>query len=198
MQSESTNFKNGLQCIHKIPAGVMPGDSNIELFADRQTRKVYFTRNGETKPFAQIPGIIKGKLLEKLLNDDKAMSDLNHLTANEALEEYAFCLYGSADHLPDVGVDGELQNTDNFRCGNQCKCLLWDSKRIDFNGYNLTGKQIRLIDLLKTGQPDKSIALELGIAQVTLDQNKKRLFGVFGVQSKLELIMAATAAKIIQ
>lgn len=180
-----------------ITAGLLPEDNSTELFANRETRKVLFLKNGKVNHFKNLPPIIKKKLQTSLLADKKAMKDLSGLTWSEALEEYAFCLFGTLDNKPDF-IMGEAKQTENFRCGEDCRCLNWMSKRITYQGKYLTRREIQILDKLKSGDPDKRIAADLGIAQPTLNNQKKTLMLKLGAQNKAQLVYNSFKENIIE
>ncbi len=183
---------------HQLPAGLMIGDLRTELFGDLKTKKVFVLHNGETKPFNQLAPHLKKLLVDQYVKDQQALKDLDHLPTAEALEQFAFCVYGAADATPDFSEDGISLSDDNFMCGNDCKCLKWASKNISVDGQNLTVRQIEIIKLLASDYPDKQIAHQLNITQSTLDSHKTKLFRVFDVYSKTGLITKAINQKIIQ
>lgn len=184
--------------IHQIPAGLMIGDNATELFGCRETKKVYALSNGKTIPFNQLEPLKRALIFEKLLSDDVALEDLRSLPQNEAIEKFAFCIYGAADHEPDFNEEGELKKADNFICSNNCKCLKWLSKNISVDGNKLTPREIQIVMLLASDKPEKQIADQLDITESTLNTHKKHLFDKFNVHSKSGLITKAIANKIIQ
>lgn len=184
--------------IHQIPAGMMVGDKRTELFGCRKTKKVFSVSNGITKSFLELEAPKKALIFEQLLSDDKAMEDLKYLSQEEAIEKYAFCIYGDANHEPDFSADGQLQKADNFLCSDNCQCLKWKSKSITIDENTLTVRQLQIIQLFASDLPDKQIAYELGISESTLNTHKAKLFEMAGVQSKAGLITKAITQKIIQ
>ncbi|MBB3123766.1 DNA-binding CsgD family transcriptional regulator [Mesoflavibacter sabulilitoris] len=194
MKDKSTTLNR----IHQLPAGVMPGDKSTELFGCIQTRKVYILHNGTNKPFNDLPQNIKKQIVDQYLKDDVAQKDLAHLKTKEALEQFAFCIYGAADSTPDFSETGEFISDDNFMCSNNCHCLKWKTKNITVDGNILTMRQIQIVQLLATDLPDKIIAHELNITESTLNTHKAKLFEKFNVQSKNGLIRKAINQKIIQ
>lgn len=186
------------QVIHQIPAGLLIGDNSTELFGCRDTKKVFALSNGKTIPFNQLNPEKRALIFEKLLSDDAAFEDLKNLTQNEAIEQFAFCVYGAADHVPDFCANGELKEADNFICSDNCKCLKWNSKNITVEGNKLTPKEIELVTLFASDKPDKQIADDLKITESTLNTHKKNLFEKFNVSSKSGLITKAISNKIIQ
>jgi DNA-binding CsgD family transcriptional regulator len=184
--------------IHQIPAGLMIGDNSTELFGDRDTKRVYAFSNGHTIKFEDLNPIKRAQIFDKLLTDDVDLSDLKHLTQAQAIEQYAFCIYGAADHEPDFDEAGNLKKADNFMCSTNCPCLKWNSKSISIDGKKLTPKEIEIVLLLASDHPDKHIADQLKITESTLNTHKKHLFEKFEVNSKAGLITKAISNKIIQ
>ena len=184
--------------IHQIPAGLMIGDKSTELFGCRETKRVFGLSNGQTIKFEELHPTKRALIFEKLLSDEVAIQDLKDLPQAEAIEHFAFCVYGAADHEPDFDCNGNLKQADNFICSNNCKCLKWESKNISIEGNKLTPREIEIVTLLASDQPDKQIADELGITESTLNTHKKHLFEKFNVYSKSGLITKAISNKIIQ
>ncbi|GAK96850.1 DNA-binding response regulator [Nonlabens tegetincola] len=178
--------------------GLSPSDKGIEFYADVKSHRMYFLQNGIRKSFDQLPINIAVQLLHKLGNDIKAQEDLSHLSQNEKMERFAFCLYGGVDHTPDVDENGILLESENFRCSNNCTCLAWSSKTIGDNTFKLTRREIEVLDALSTGQIDLVLIDELNISQSTLNTHRKNLFNKFNVQSTTALVMKASSLKIIQ
>ena len=184
--------------IHQIPAGIIIGDYSTELFGDRETKKVYALSNGQTKHFEELEPLKRALIFEKLLSDDIAFEDLKNLSQSEALEKFAFCIYGAADHEPDFDLKGNLKKAENFICSNNCQCLKWNSKNISVDGNRLTPREIQVISLFASDKPDKQIADFLQISESTLSTHKQNLFEKFNVASKSGLITKAIYNKIIQ
>lgn len=184
--------------IHQIPAGLMIGDKSTELFGCRESKKVYALSDGKTIPFNQLDPTKRALIFEKMLSDDIAFEDLKNLTQSEAIERFAFCVYGAADHEPDFDLEGNLKKADNFICSNNCKCLKWLSKNITIEGNKLTPREIEIVTLFASDKPDKQIADILQISESTLSTHKQHLFEKFNVHSKSGLITKAISNKIIQ
>ena len=184
--------------IHQIPAGIMIGDKRTELFGCRETKRVFALSDGKTIPFQELNPIKRALIFEKLLSDEAAINDLKELPQAEAIERFAFCIFGAADHEPDFCENGQLKEADNFICSNNCKCLKWNSKNISIDGNRLTPRELEIVTLLASDKPDKQIADELEITESTLNTHKKHLFEKFNVYSKSGLITKAITNKIIQ
>lgn len=184
--------------IHKLPAGLLPGDQSIEILADRETRKLFFIQNGSVYSFKDLSNAYKRQLLVKLLADKPALKDLGYLGYSKALEEFAFCLFGGADSNPDFDEDGKLGVVENFRCGLNCRCLSWKSKKITYNKNSVTKRELQVLDLLKLGDPDKLIAHKLKISMSTLNTHKKNIMNKFGASSKTSAVVHGIENHIIQ
>lgn len=194
MESKSTKQIQ----IHQIPAGILLGDTRTEIFGCKDSKKTYFVTNGQTHNFNQLKGSMKAQIFAELLNDDVAMEDLKNLPQDEAIEKFAFCNYGAADHDPDFCENGQLKKSDNFLCSSNCMCLKWKSKKITVDGKPLTRREIEIVTMMASDLADKQIADELGISESTLNTHKHHLFEKASVQSKAGLITKAVQQKIIQ
>lgn len=168
----------------EIIAGLLPGDYGVELFSVRETRKVFALSNGNNIPFANINRALRARIFELLLADPRAMEDLRHLEPDDALEEFAFCMYGQADGQADFAPDGTPGPAENFMCSANCRCLKWTSKSIAIHGTPLTPRQIEVAKMLATDLPDKAIADALNITQSTLNTHKANLFDIGAVKSR--------------
>lgn len=186
------------QRIHQIPAGLMIGDTSTELFGCIETKRVYSLSNGHTMKFEDLNPTKRALIFEKLLSDDAALEDLKNLSQSEAIERFAFCIYGAADHEPDFDEKGNLKKAENFICSNNCQCLKWLSKSISVEGNKLTPREFEIVLQFASDKPDKLIANELDITESTLNTHKKNLFEKFNVLSKSGLITKAISNKIIQ
>lgn len=199
MQSETTKKMDDQQFIHQIPAGALPEDDAIELFGNRSTKKLFFMSNGLTDSFRLLSDTYKRKLWVMLRKDPVAWEDLKHLPYNEGLERFAYCVYGSLDHVADISSTGHLGRTDNFMCGlANCNCMNWHSKQITYKGKVVKGRMLDVLLAYRKGRDDKNAAADLGICIPTLNSHKKKLFEVFEVGNKTELVIAAITARIIQ
>lgn len=178
-------------------AGLLPGDYATELFGVKETRKVFGICNGCTIPFLHIHPDLKAELFTMLLEDDKAMQDLKDMTAEAALEEYAFCLYGDADGTPDFDANGKPGTSENFTCGKNCRCLNWKNKRVNINGNPLTRREVEVTQKLASDMVDKQIAAELNISTHTLTQHKRNLFEKANVSTRTGLVQKSYNERLI-
>lgn len=186
-----------------LTCGTLLSDKRIEIFADKETHKVYFKQYGQTFRFVDLPTKYKELYMFKLFKDDEATKQLHkkYSSLDEMLEHFAFCLHGDADIHPDI-VDGNITEAENFRCkpGLECECLKWQSKNITIDGKKLTRYQLELTLALATGKPDKVICLEMAnpITQSTLDTRKRLLYKFANVHCKAEFVAKAINQKVIQ
>jgi DNA-binding CsgD family transcriptional regulator len=198
MNNKFTAFSLNAQFIHQLPAGMLIGDFSTELFGCRESKEVFAISNGTTIPFEKIGSFKMNQILKRLAKDKVASKDLSHLSNEQAAKKYSFCVFGGADSNPDFCKSGELKESDNFLCSNNCKCLKWESKNITINGNSLTPRQIEIVQLLASDFADKQIADKLNITTSTLDSHKSKIFELADVCSKNGLIIKAIEEKIVQ
>ena len=198
MNHKATQKNPPLQPVHKLVAGIMPDDKSTEIFGCRETKKVFGISQGKTFPFSALEPAKRAAVYQKMLNDSAAMADLKDMDAKEALEQFAFCIYGSADYIPDFDAEGNLGPGENFLCGKSCRCLKWSSKTITLDGHPLTRRQVEIITLLATDKADKEIAAELNIAESTLSTHKSQIYERFRVNCRSGLIRKAINQKVVQ
>lgn len=191
---KSTTKKN----VHQIPAGILESDSRTEMFGCRTTKKVFFLESGKSLPFSEMNPLKRSLIFEQLLNDEVAMKDLKNLPLSEALERYAFCVYGSLDSEPDFITPEKLSKSDNFLCSSNCTCLKWKTKNFIVNDTVLSIRQIDILQHLASDLTDKEVAQKLFISESTLNTHKSNLFDIFNVNTKSGLITEAITLKIIQ
>ncbi len=185
--------------IHHIPAGALPQDSRIEFFADKKNRTVFFLQNGKTYPFSSLSRKHKNALLKEVVTDPEAMADLRGkgLSLTQALEEYAFCMYGAIDNQGDIN-DDKVGAPENYRCSNACRCLRWRTKSITYLGEVITPRELQVIESLQSDHTNEAIAASLGMTRSTLNTHKKNLFNKLNCLSTPALVRKAIQEKIIQ
>ncbi len=165
--------------------GIIPGDTNIEIFSDKATRTAYFIQNGKTRVIDKLPQPIKSKLYTMLANDPVAQEDLKDYKFHEALNEYVICMFGKLDNTPDV-IDGEIQLAEES-CDPGCRCQRWTSKITGIDKYGLTEKEKEVLRYLVKGNADKVIAIKLNISPNTVSTHKMNVFRKLNVHSRGEL-----------
>ncbi|MDO6813792.1 helix-turn-helix transcriptional regulator [Tenacibaculum soleae] len=179
-------------------AGVMPNDNNIEFVGVRETKQVLWIRNGSTRYFSDLPIQFFNLLKTAYLADLKAVDFLSNVTdkLNHQVELYTYYMYGELDSTPDI-CNGKLSTSENFRDHQNCPSLLWNSKNININNHVLTPRQLIIIDLIGSNEPDKAIASFLGISHKTFDFHKSNLFKAVGVTNKMQLLKLSLNHKIV-
>ena len=187
-----------MQYTQNLISGLLISDNKIELFGCQQTKQVFFIQNGQTKQFNQLSNQIKANLLEMLQNDAVAMNDLQHLSLNKALEEFAFHCFGATDNNTDVFEDGTFGEVEANACEPECFCHKWNSKKVNVNGQFLTSRELQILSYFATDYADKEIAMFLHISQSTLDSHKTNLLKKFNVHGKPGLITQAIKQNIIK
>ena len=158
--------------MNKLPSGLMPSDSNIEIFADPYNfGKCYFMQNGEIQPFNFLPWDILYDLTSELLHDTKAMEGIKAMgyhDENEMLELYNFCNRGSLDNVADISSSG-CKTREYVDCGRHGKCP-GEGKvctPVIVNGSQITHRELECLRLIGEGLPYKQIRLEMGFRKVT-------------------------------
>ncbi|MDM1502293.1 helix-turn-helix transcriptional regulator [Myroides marinus] len=169
----------------RLIPGIIPGDTNIEIFSDKTTRTAYFIQNGRTRVIDKLPQEIKTKLYTMLANDPIAREDLKDFKFHEALNEYVICMFGKLDNTPDI-INGEIQLAEES-CEPGCRCQKWQSKITGIDKYGLTHKEKEVLRYLVNGKADKAIATKLNISPNTVSTHKMRVFKKLNVHSKREL-----------
>jgi DNA-binding CsgD family transcriptional regulator len=156
----------------KLPSGLMPTDSNIEIFADPYNfGKCYFIREGEIQPFEFLPLAVLDDLCSELLADPKAMSSLRQMGFEEGirmLEQYNYCNRGALDGTADISTSGS-KTREYVDCGRRGKCA-HEGKictPISVNGSHITCRELECLRLIGEGLAYKQIKIEMGFRQVT-------------------------------
>jgi DNA-binding CsgD family transcriptional regulator len=176
---------------------MLPEDSSSEIFGCKETKKLFLMSNGKVISFKEINPLKRAIIFSRLLEDKKAMDDLKDESLSEAVQSFAFCLWGSATDRADFCSKGNLNEPENFLCSKNCRCIDWESKSIVINGNRLTPQEVRVLQLLASDDPDKAIAHKLQITESTLNTHKTHLFDKTGAASKTGLVMVAMTNNLI-
>jgi len=181
-----------------LPAGTLPGDHNTELFANRDTHRVFALNNGSVVPFAHLHPVIIASISAMLHADAVALFDLRHIECElDKLETFAYCIFGAADGNPDFDEMGNPGPPENFMCGENCVCLGWASKKLMLCGTPLTPRQLQLLPLIAGDDTDAMVAHKMGITVPTLDFHKKKLMNIAGVRNRTALVRMAMAENLV-
>ena len=193
MQDKSTTSK-------QIPQHIMAGmnlknETDIEFFGIRKNKTVQFLRGGHVHYFGQLPPKYYVLLLNKMYSDKPAVAYFKALEAQAGVnfsttrkvELYTYYLYGSLDHKPDI-VGGKLQPSENFRDELDCPSLSFSGKDITIDDQRLTLRDLKIIDMSARECTNYEIAMELGIAESSLDSYVRKLFKRTNTKCKLGLV----------
>lgn len=175
-----------------LPAGLLPSDLNIEIFADPDNfGKCLFIQYGKTHPFHELPLDIIPKLYRECFLDKKAIKGLKLMGVKpEAMvEHYNYCNRGAFDSIPDILTSGKLTK-EFFDCGRRGQCpgegLV--CKRM-INGIEFTPREIECLELNAEGKSYGQIALSMGFKnRLPVNSLMARLRDKTGATSKSALI----------
>lgn len=187
-----------MQTFYNAPAGVMPVDKRANLFACKETKKVYFLKKGETKKFQDLKPEYKRQILLRLMNDPCAFKDLGQLGYTKALEKYAKCMFGSLDSTGDFCADGKLGSSSNYRCSDNCQCLFWKSKKINIGKEEFTPRQLEVLELIAQGLSDKQIADKLNVSIHNISDHKRRLQKKLNTYCKTSTAVKAIKERLVR
>ena len=156
----------------KLPSGLMPNDSNIEIFADPENfGKCYFMTKGEIKPFSLLPHNVLDNLCNELVDDKRAIAGLKAMGLTEGmgmLEHYNFCNRGALDGTADISIAG-CKTREYVACGRRGKCV-GEGKvcsPLVVNGSHISYRELECLRLIGIGLTYKRIATEMGFRSVT-------------------------------
>lgn len=177
-----------------IPAGLLPEDCNIELFANpTEFGKCYWLQYGQTRPFHELPVQVIVELYRELFLDKKAVKGLNGMGItkdNEMVEQYNFCNRGKLDSKPDITESGKL-NKEYFDCGRHGKCP-GEGKvcKLEFGGVKITHRELQCLRLNSKGKSYAEIRCEMGFnSQNSVNSLMSRLRDKFSATSKTDLLV---------
>jgi len=155
---------------------LIPGlfDDHLEMVAIDEDLKVVF--RGMSIPFEDLPEAILAKIRSELNLDIEARMALKEWGLKdeaETLKQFAWCRFGGVDLSPDLTSCGKL-TPDYHECGKRGTCPF--EGKICVNKFNFTRREEEVLKLIALGYPEKLIAVDLGIAQVTVAKFRKSLF----------------------
>lgn len=181
-----------------LPAGLLPEDCNIELFADPENfGKCYWLQYGQTRPFHELPVQVIVALYHELFIDKKAVKGLKSMGItkdNEMVEQYNFCNRGKLDSKPDITPSGKL-NKEYFDCGRRDRCV-GEGKVCGMAG--LTSREKQCVVLNARGLDYKQIKSEMGFkSQPAVNSLMSRCRGKLDARNKTELLIKSIELGII-
>ena len=181
-------------------AGLIPGDSGIELMGvkNKGKKRTLWLQHGATHYFTDLPVSAYELLKAAYLKDHKAVEFISniHEKLSDQVELYAYYMWGDVDGTPDI-IDGQLAASENFRDKRDCPSLLWNSKHITIDDYELSPRDLIMIDMMAEDYKDSFIAEAIGVSHSHYDALKRKLFRVTGTQSKHSLLLKAKTQKVI-
>lgn len=185
-------------------AGILTKDNSIEALAVPSTRFVVFYQNGKPLTLELLPVKLYRKIKENMQQNRVAYLDLQKRfsTEKEQMQEYIFCMWGQSDHDSDfklINGSWELSTPENFTCnkGIKCHCKNWKGKASRILGVELTSRDLLIIRHFFLDNPDKQIAISMGIALSTYNTHKKHLFTKLGASTKSNVLALALQYKVI-
>jgi DNA-binding CsgD family transcriptional regulator len=140
--------------------------------------------------FEDFPYQIVKKFEVDLSVDKKAQDGLKlmRIKPDKQLEQYAICLHGGLDDLPDIDEKGKT-TFEFFDCGKRGHCPgegLVCKNMVCENG-TLSPRLIKYLTYTALDMHDKDIAEAMGVKLSTIATFRKRAQGAIGVNSKSAL-----------
>lgn len=189
--------KNTKKRRHFIIAGIHPADNGIEFQGIRETKKVLWLQNGSNHYFSDLPTLYFNLLKAAYLNDKKAYQYIStiHKSIIDQVELYTYYMYGGVDGTPDI-YEGKLSEPENYRHSKNCRSLGWN-KEITIDNYNLSPREIEIIDMMMQNLPDKATAENIGLSHSYFDEVKRKLLRNTNCTSSKELIIKGVQQNVI-
>ncbi|MBN2747422.1 MAG: hypothetical protein JXR34_11910 [Bacteroidales bacterium] len=150
--------------------------------------------------FENFPYSIVKKFNDSLQADKKAQLGLELMKTPEdfKLEQYAICLHGGLDDMPDIDENGET-TFEFFDCGKRGHCpgegLVCKNMLCQFG--TLSPRLIQYLSYTPKDMHDKDIADEMGVKLTTISTFRKRSQDAIGVNSKAALAAFAIQKNLI-
>lgn len=181
----------------ELPAGLLPRDYSIELFADPENfGKCFWIQKGMVRPFHELPIEVIPRLYVECYADKKAVHTLLEMgVKHEAIvEHYNFCNRGKLDSNPDIATSGKL-NKEFFDCGRHDSCP-GDGKVC--GKYGLTFRERQCLALNGLGRNYQQIKSEMGFRSVVaVNSLMSRCRCKLGAINKTELLIKSHQIGII-
>lgn len=158
--------------MNNLPAGLMPTDKSIEIFADPDNfGKCLWINQGKTQLFWELPLDTIDDLRDELSSDTKALKGLHMMglsTEGAMLEQYNFCNRGRLDGIPDITATGKMTK-EYVDCGRKGKCKGENKvcSPIVVNGSRITFRELECLKLIGVGLTYKRITVEMGFRRET-------------------------------
>jgi len=179
----------------ELPAGLLPEDCNIELFANPdQFGKCLFVEYGQTRPFHELPIEVIPSLYSECFADKKAVKALRNMgvKSENIVEQYNYCNRGQLDSIPDIS--SSLKLTREFvDCGKHGKCEGEGIVcKLVFCSVKITHRELQCLRLNNKGKSYAEIRCEMGFnSQNSVNSLMSRLRDKFSATSKTDLLIKA-------
>ena len=176
-----------------LPAGLLPSDLNIEIFADPERfGKCFFIQYGQSRPFHELPIEVIPALYEECFLDKKAVKAMETMgiKCENMVEQYNYCNRGAFDSVPDISTSGKLTK-EFFDCGRRGQCP-GEGKvcKLTLNGIKITYRELQCLRHTVKGKDYKQIASEMGFKNtIPVNSLQSRLREKLGAGSKAALII---------
>lgn len=182
---------------HFAIAGMHPADNGIEFQGIPETKKVLWLQHGSNHYFKDLPEQYYNLLNTAYLNDKKAYEYISKIHQNlfDQVELYTYYMYGGVDGTPDI-LNGKLSASENYRHSKNCPSLSWN-KEITIDNYNLSPREIIILDELLQNQPDKAIWDIVNLSESHFNTVKRNLLHNTNCTSSKELIIKAIQQNVI-
>jgi len=172
-----------------LPAGLLPSDRNIEIFADpSQFGKCLFVQHGHTRAFYELPGTIIPSLYKECFSNKKAVKAMREMGINEIdmVEHYNYCNRGRLDSTPDISTTGKL-TTEFVDCGRHGTCK---GEGLVCNLMGLTFRELQCLRLNNNGKDYSQIKKEMGFkSQTAVNSLMSRLRDKLNAKDRTQLLM---------
>ena len=180
----------------KLPAGILPSDLDIEIFADPENfGKCFFIQRGCTQPFYELPKEVLPALYDECLNDKKAVKGLMLMDVDSEnwVEQFNYCNRGKIDGIPDIYRSGKT-TTEYFDCGRRGVCPGEGlcCKPLSIDGVKITHRERECLSYIKSGKTDKQIKVQMGFtSQASVNSLMERLRNKLNVSNRTEMAVIA-------
>lgn len=158
--------------MNHLPAGILPYDDNINIFADPENfGKCFWISKGVTRRFGELPLQTLYDLHDELLSDTRALKGMRLMGVtgdDEMLEHYNYCNRGRLDKIPDITASGK-KTKEFFDCGRRGTCPGRGEvcSELCINGSRITHREFECMRLIGVGLTYKRITIEMGFRRET-------------------------------
>jgi DNA-binding NarL/FixJ family response regulator len=186
---------------HELPAGLV--NKNVELFDNNGS--LMGTHNGQTFKFNDLPILIRMHFVNEYEIAKKADPDCLKLirdvfkckSYSQEIEQYSKCNFGGFDNSADYHLNLSPEK-EYWNCGNRGKCRAENivCKPNCVHDYNLSMREVEIIQLISHGLQDKEIADKLDLAVTTVPTHVRNIREKLKVNNRGEIIRFAFSNKI--